>query len=118
MILKTLFKASMLLVIIVGGLSYVAYLRTGQNVFSLLQGTEQRADLESHIPPAPSLTKMPEAVGNKLNQVMQDIANSGSDPNTKPSKVVYKWQNSQGKWQYSNQKPPAGIVFQEVTALP
>ena len=30
------------------------------------------------------------------------------------SVTLYKWQNKQGVWQYTQQRPPAGIPYEEV----
>jgi hypothetical protein len=32
------------------------------------------------------------------------------------SVTLYKWQDSQGTWQYTQQPPPEGVAFEEVEA--
>jgi len=91
---RLLIKGLLVLLVIAGIAPFALPLNDGRPLFSL-------SDLKT-----PSVLEMPE------------IDVTPDDEEDSAPLIVYRWENEQGNWQFSNERPPEGIDYETINVDP
>jgi len=103
MMIRVIFKTVAIVVLVVAGLSYVSYLKTGRFTMPIAFSKPDLQIPKISPPPVPMW-------GAEKTAVKKD--------QTVKKETAYKWQDSSGKWHYTTDPPGKGIAYEKIKALP
>lgn len=90
--MRLLFKAVMIAVLLLAAMTYMKYLKTGQFSFPI-----NTPDVSVSVP--------------EIN------TDSFKDWGNEANKVAYKWRDQSGGWQYTSEPPKGGIDYEEIEPI-
>lgn len=93
--MKFIFKTVIIAILIVAGITYANYLKTGRFVIPAILSKPELSMPEIKTPSLPNW-------GEGKNQ----------------NKIAYKWLDQKGNWQYTSEPPKGGLAYEKIESLP
>lgn len=91
--MKFIFKAAIIACLVLAGISYVNYLKTGKFAMPITFSKPELSIPKIKTPTLPSWQ-------------------------TEESKIAYKWLDQSGRWQYTSEPPKGDTPYETIKALP